>query len=337
MARIDNLTNYLTDVAAAIKTKKGSQVNIPAANFDIEISNLPSGGTYQTKSITVSTNTTTIVTPDTGYDAITQMTITTSVPTGQMKEYASETAMNNDIANIQEGEVVKVSSSANADTETDNSIHFSNFNSDYTSSSESSVTFSGFEPNFLNDENDFILLRCDSTSQFYAFYYNSSLVKPVVMYVSHESKYLVRFFDISTTNYTDNGYGATGSNYKTNIHKETIHVTANYVNGYVSSYTYDSSDSPVYTGAGDVAGVRFLSSGDIIDTSNNVVFQAPNPIVTFYLKETTMKKLVKEEDTISPEEYVEDVGLTEDILGGEPVPPEPEIQDHYEIEYTEMD
>ena len=162
-----------------------------------------------------------------------------------------------------------------ADNETDNSIHFSNFNSDYTSSSESSVTFSGFEPNFLNDENDFILLGCNSSSQFYAFYYNSSLVKPVVMYVSHESKYLVRFFDISTTNYTDNGFGATGSNYKTNIHKETIYVTANYVDGYISSYTYNSSDSSSYTGAGEVAGVRFLSSGDIIDTSNNVVFLAP--------------------------------------------------------------
>lgn len=172
MARIDNLTNYLTDVAAAIKTKKGSQVNIPAANFDIEISNLPSGGTYQTKSINITNNGLMNVTPDQGYDAIAVLNITTNVPTGQMKEYSSVTAMNNDIANISEGEVVKV---------------------------------------------------------------------------------------------TENG------------------------------------------------------------------------ITTFYLKETTMKKLIKEEDTISPEEYVEDVGLTEDILGGEPVPPEPEIQDHYEIEYTEMD
>ena len=42
MARIDNLTNFLTDVASAIKTKSGDSTNIPAANFDNEILNLPS-------------------------------------------------------------------------------------------------------------------------------------------------------------------------------------------------------------------------------------------------------------------------------------------------------
>ena len=43
MARTDTLTNFLTDVAAAIKAKKGDETSIPAANFDTEISNLPSG------------------------------------------------------------------------------------------------------------------------------------------------------------------------------------------------------------------------------------------------------------------------------------------------------
>ena len=44
MARTDTLTNFLTDVATAIKTKKGDESAISAANFDIEIINLPSGG-----------------------------------------------------------------------------------------------------------------------------------------------------------------------------------------------------------------------------------------------------------------------------------------------------
>ena len=44
MARIDTLTNFLTDVATAIKAKKGDDTAIPAANFDTEIANLPSGG-----------------------------------------------------------------------------------------------------------------------------------------------------------------------------------------------------------------------------------------------------------------------------------------------------
>lgn len=43
MARIDTLTNFLTDVAAVIKAKKGDSTPIPAANFDTEITNLPSG------------------------------------------------------------------------------------------------------------------------------------------------------------------------------------------------------------------------------------------------------------------------------------------------------
>lgn len=44
MARTDNLNNFLTDVATAIKTKKGDTTPIPASNFDTEITNLPSGG-----------------------------------------------------------------------------------------------------------------------------------------------------------------------------------------------------------------------------------------------------------------------------------------------------
>lgn len=41
MARIDNLENFLTDVASAIKTKKGTTDKIPAEMFDMEIEMLP--------------------------------------------------------------------------------------------------------------------------------------------------------------------------------------------------------------------------------------------------------------------------------------------------------
>lgn len=43
MARIDNLTNFLSDVAAAIKEKKGTSELISARNFDTEILNLVTG------------------------------------------------------------------------------------------------------------------------------------------------------------------------------------------------------------------------------------------------------------------------------------------------------
>lgn len=44
MARTNTLTNYLTDVAEAIKIKKGDDTPILASEFDTEITNLPSGG-----------------------------------------------------------------------------------------------------------------------------------------------------------------------------------------------------------------------------------------------------------------------------------------------------
>lgn len=44
MARTDTLTNFLTDVATAIKEKKGDNTPIQASNFDSEITNLPSSG-----------------------------------------------------------------------------------------------------------------------------------------------------------------------------------------------------------------------------------------------------------------------------------------------------
>lgn len=41
MARVDTLTNYLSDVADEIKTKKGDDTPILASEFDTEIANLP--------------------------------------------------------------------------------------------------------------------------------------------------------------------------------------------------------------------------------------------------------------------------------------------------------
>lgn len=90
MARIDNLSNFLTDVASAIKEKKGSDSNIPAAKFDQEIRDLPSQGVYQTKSVEITTNGSKRVTPDPGFDAIEALTITTNVPTEDLSEVLDE-------------------------------------------------------------------------------------------------------------------------------------------------------------------------------------------------------------------------------------------------------
>jgi hypothetical protein len=44
MARTNNLTNFLTDVADAIRSKKGTTGVIPASSFDTEIASITTGG-----------------------------------------------------------------------------------------------------------------------------------------------------------------------------------------------------------------------------------------------------------------------------------------------------
>ena len=57
-------------------------------------------------------------------------------------------------------------------------------------------------------------------------------------------------------------------------------------------------------------------NNDISNISEGeVVKVVSGGVTTFYVKETTMKKLVKEEDTISPEEYITDLELATNILG----------------------
>ena len=79
MARTNNLTNFLTDVSSAIKQKTGDSTPIPAANFDTEILNIETGGNYQNKSLEISQNGNYNLLPDTGYDAMSSVTITANV------------------------------------------------------------------------------------------------------------------------------------------------------------------------------------------------------------------------------------------------------------------
>lgn len=63
MARVDNLENFLTDVAGAIKTKKGTTDKIPATNFDTEIASIETG--IDTSDATATAND--IISPKTAY------------------------------------------------------------------------------------------------------------------------------------------------------------------------------------------------------------------------------------------------------------------------------
>ena len=79
MARTNSLENFLTDVSSAIKQKTGDNTPIPAEDFDTEILAIPAQGTYQEKSLTVNQNGNVTLLPDTGYDALSRVSITTNV------------------------------------------------------------------------------------------------------------------------------------------------------------------------------------------------------------------------------------------------------------------
>lgn len=67
----------------------------------------------------------------------------------------------------------------------------------------------------------------------------------------------------------------------------------------------------------DIANIQEGEVVKVVVTSG-VAGDVDNPLTTtttHFIKETTMKKLVKEEDTISPQEYEENVNLADDILG----------------------
>lgn len=79
MARTNNITDFLTDVADAIKEKTGDNTAIPASQFDTKIASIETGGIYQEKSLTINQNGNYVLNPDTGYDAISSVSIGVNV------------------------------------------------------------------------------------------------------------------------------------------------------------------------------------------------------------------------------------------------------------------
>lgn len=73
MAKTNNLSDYLTDIANAIRNKKGTTAKIPAQNFSSEIASISSGGITPSGSISITSNGT--------YDVTTKATAVVSVPT----------------------------------------------------------------------------------------------------------------------------------------------------------------------------------------------------------------------------------------------------------------
>ena len=106
MARVDNLENFLTDVAGAIKTKKGTTDKILAANFDIEIKSIETGTKINNQNKDITKNGT--YTADEGYTGL--GTVIVNVPqTGDVpvKLFKTKEEMNSSTGNV-EGDLALV-------------------------------------------------------------------------------------------------------------------------------------------------------------------------------------------------------------------------------------
>lgn len=85
MAKTDNLTDFLTGVAGAIRTKKGTIALINPQDFESEIGSIDTAKPEQTKTLTVTENGTQTVKPDTG-KVLSGVTVTTNVPATPTEE-----------------------------------------------------------------------------------------------------------------------------------------------------------------------------------------------------------------------------------------------------------
>lgn len=92
MAKTDNLTDFLTGVAGAIRTKKGTTAKIDPQDFESEIGSIDTAKPEQTKTLTVTENGTQTVKPDTG-KVLSGVTVTTNVPATPTEEKTVDLAM----------------------------------------------------------------------------------------------------------------------------------------------------------------------------------------------------------------------------------------------------
>ena len=76
-----------SDIADSIRAKNSSQDTYKPGQMSAAIDNIPSGGDLETKSVTITENTTTVITPTQGKDGLSQVSVTTDLPPTDIGDY----------------------------------------------------------------------------------------------------------------------------------------------------------------------------------------------------------------------------------------------------------
>ena len=304
MARTDNLTNFLTDVATAIKTKKGSQENLYPEDFDTEIESfvLLSG-----EQITINPSTSQqVVTPTQGHNGITQVTVpaVTSAIDANITQNNIKSGVT--ILGVQGNlEPDKPDQSKTVTPTTSQQIITPDTGYELASVTVNAVT-SAIDPDIVagNIKKDVNILGVVGSYEGTTINNQDKTVSPTTSQQAITA---------------DNGYTGLG---QVTVNAVTSAIDANIVAGNIKKDVVILGVTGTYEGSGggsmkEYASVALMNA-DIANISDGEVVKVTTNPPAYYIKDTgVMVLLVKETETLTPTEYNNAVDTTEDILGVE--------------------
>lgn len=331
MARTNSLSNFLTDVASAIKTKKSDSTPIVAEDFDVEILALPTG--TDTSDATASASD--IVLNKTAY--VDGVKITGTVPEcitadGFHGSAAQEVTIQGSpalklIGDVYTNILFRPNSTCEV-TVPDNVITpIIGLTANKIKQGEVILGITGTYQG--TDTSDATAVAGDIVLNKTAYVNGSKITGTIPLYNNLQNPYVgdvSQTFSYDALNHRiESFYGISDAAFKNgavnlrvadNIVANTVGLTANKIKngetilGVTGTYTGSGSMKEYASEAAMNSDLANISEGEVVKVVSGGV-------TTFYVKETTMKKLVKEEDTISPEEYIIDLGLANNILGSQ--------------------